>query len=549
MINHKYMSSVFRGCLGNKFAVALLLVAAFFVALSIKLYPDINTGMDFVYVDAKTYPLFPLGVFDCFLWCLIFILLRLSVFFLAKRIQISSIERKFTRKMFICLGVFFFLAWTPYFLAYYPGISFFDEYFVIFDPFAWPIQPLIYSMILHYAWNLGVFFGIDNLGFAFLTIFRMFLMSAAFSYLIFFLYKRGISVVFLAASALVFAFLPIFPNTAITIQKDGIFSLFLLMLTLFLYENKNNLSKIVTKKRMFLIFLCLSLPILLLRNNGLYILVATLMVFGFVERKYMFRFIGAALLFFVITSAANVYRVVPFKESIGIPLQQIGRVLCVGGEISESAKSDLNYVLKLSIWREKYNPIHSDTIKLFNKDFNDELLNANKGRFIKAYLETFSKNISIYFSAHAFATLDFWCIGPWNYHHNQIAFVDAITNDTLNPQNIRWPIERPFHATDFKALKKPVREKIAGFMADNVFYLNGGACGFILLFILALLLEKGENRKAAALLPVFLSYLTILIASPTAFAFRYVLYLAFLMPFILSLPFMSDSGEENQNQS
>ncbi|MBR3624325.1 MAG: hypothetical protein IKN43_13370, partial [Selenomonadaceae bacterium] len=174
---------------------------------------------------------------------------------------------------------------------------------------------------------------------------------------------------------------------------------------------------------------------------------------------------------------------------------------------------------------------------------------ANKGRFIKAYLETFSKNISIYFSAHAFATLDFWCIGPWNYHHNQIAFVDAITNDTLNPQNIRWPIERPFHATDFKALKKPVREKIAGFMADNVFYLNGGACGFILLFILALLLEKGENRKAAALLPVFLSYLTILIASPTAFAFRYVLYLAFLMPFILSLPFMSDSGEENQNQS
>ncbi|MBR3622237.1 MAG: hypothetical protein IKN43_02685, partial [Selenomonadaceae bacterium] len=131
----------------------------------------------------------------------------------------------------------------------------------------------------------------------------------------------------------------------------------------------------------------------------------------------------------------------------------------MGGEISESAKSDLNYVLKLSIWREKYNPIHSDTIKLFNKDFNDELLNANKGRFIKAYLETFSKNISIYFSAHAFATLDFWCIGPWNKYHNQIAFVDAITNDTLNPQNIRWPIERPFHATDFKALKKPVREK------------------------------------------------------------------------------------------
>ena len=61
---------------------------------------------------------------------------------------------------------------------------------------------------------------------------------------------------------------------------------------------------------------------------------------------------------------------VSFRESISIPLVQIGAVLAENGYISEEDKEVLGNLLPLEVWRDTYCFWFSDSIK-FNGNFNN----------------------------------------------------------------------------------------------------------------------------------------------------------------------------------
>lgn len=534
--------------LENKYASLLLFIASFFMMLSAKVTPIVYAPLDGGILNPifDIYEIFPINLFDYLLWILIFIALKVISNFITQYICAHNkvFVRKVSYKVLIGIALFLFLAWLPYFLAFYPGTSMQDEIFAMRDPFGCSNQPLFYGYMLSFLWDFGKFFGDETLGFGIFSVVKMLLMAFSLSYLLTFLFKRGISKYFLILFAVFFAFSPIFPNYAICIFKDTPFAIFILLLTLFLYEQKRNYETLVTKNYSFLIFLFLALMIIWLRSNGLHIMLFLLVILAYLSKKVRLRFFILGIIFILAGSLPNHGRHVPFKEAVGIPIQQVARTLNVNGKISEENKEIFNNIMGLSTFKERYLAFNSDMIK-WDKEFNNPYLNGHKKDFIKAWILTFPDNISTYFTAHAFAAYDFWAISKWETFKYQTNFIHAITKNGLNNNDIEsegW--NGKFLISEKHFLPENLKKSVGLFMNDNVSYLNGGTCGVILLIFMAITLSVGKGRRIVSVLPVFLAWTTILLAAPIASAFRYVFYFTLVMPFILSLPFMTEESYE-----
>lgn len=68
-----------------------------------------------------------------------------------------------------------------------------------------------------------------------------------------------------------------------------------------------------------------------------------------------------------------------FQESMGIPLQQMGRVLALDGSRSESTVLLMDHLLPEENWKNDYQPYTVDYVK-WNDDFRRGWLNDHKKR-------------------------------------------------------------------------------------------------------------------------------------------------------------------------
>ena len=526
---------------GNKYAALLLLLASFFVMLSFKMVPAIYTlERNF---NLNSYELFPLSWFDYLIWGIVFIGLMLIINSVTEHIHIKFFNRKLSYKSFVGLAILFFLTWLPYFFTFFPGTIFYDELHSMKHPYETSNQSLLYGHILNFFWNIGIWAGDETFGFAILTVLRMMIMAGSLSYLICFLYEHGINKAFLFLNVLVFAFFPIFPNNAITLQKDGLNACIILLLTLFIYKYKDNISAIFNERKNLLIFFLLSVLVVQFRSNGVHVLLVMLFVCWYLEKQIRLKISLYILLILAIAIIPNRGRHTPFEETVGVPLQQIGRTVYNNGYIDKDEKIILQKVMDFEKWKERYVCWTVDFTK-WNHNFNSAYLKGHKAEFLWAWARTFLHNPSIYFTAHAFNTYDFWAVAPWMIWGNQTVYTGVITKENLN--------EKKFSNLDLQStsdilFNQSTSDKIRIFMKEHVVYLNAGTCAFIMLFMMALTLQMGKKRQILSVLPAFLSWLTIIIASPIGIAFRYVLYLAFLMPFIISLPFMVDEEKTTED--
>lgn len=534
----------FKSLFSSKLALFLVFIASYFLMLSFKITPLIcKMSKDGIAAVSffNVCEVFPLDLFDIFLWIVLFLFLNIFANLFSKNIKTCCNAQCLSAyKVYLGLTCFLFLAWIPYFLTFYPGTLMQDEIFGIRWPYETSNQPLFYNYFLSFLWELGKFFGDELLGFAVFTILKMFLMGFAISYLLIFLFNRGINKYFLIVCYLLFAFLPIFPNYAICLIKDTSFSIFVLFMVLFLYENKNDFGKIFKEKKTFFMFLFLSLMIIWLRSNGLHIIVATVFVLGYLSKNYRKKFFALAVVLILAGTLPNHHRHVPFKETVGIPIQQIARTLNVNGEISKENKEIFNNVIEISLFKKYYDVFWVDAIK-WKPEFNDGYLYKHKKEFLRAWVETFPKNFSTYLTAHVLATFDFWAVSPWRLDYNQTIFLHAVNLEDLYTDNINTGI-----AVNNEILSPDIAKKISEFMNANIFYLNAGTCGNLLLFFMTITILKGRRRNAVSALPIFFSWGTLLLAAPVAWSFRYVFYFALLMPFILSLPFMNEDEKEEK---
>lgn len=310
-------------------------------------------------------------------------------------------------KSSFCINVILiFLAWLPYFLAYYPGLLTADSCAQVLQAIGISElsnhHPIVHTFIISVFVNCGrIITGNINIGVSLYILFQMITMAVFFSIILKYISKKNAPIIVRILALLYYMFYPVHALFSVTMWKDilfsGIIPVYVILTIELIYNNKEFLEK----KKNIIIYIIVSLLVMFLRNNGLYIVLLTLPFIIILLRKYwkkILAIVGTILLLYIVIKSLifNIFNVKEGSvgEMLSIPLQQIARV-------KKYHKEDLdNYTVQqidefflCNNIEEKYNPVLSDPVKA---ELNTNYFNENKIEFIKLWIKLLKRYFKDY---------------------------------------------------------------------------------------------------------------------------------------------------------
>lgn len=427
---------------------------------------------------------------------------------------------------------FIWCVWFFFFLVFYPGTAMNDTINILKNPWELSNQhPILYNLYTYGLYRLGSFIWNENFGLALISLIQMSLMAYVLSCAIYLLYKHGITEWICYLFVIYFSFAPVFPTYAVSAIKDTPFSIFLFALVVLFYETAGN-YEIRCEQYSFWIKISVCFwGIINFRSNGLFVVVGTVCMMLVAYRKKCRPILLITMLVIVISSVSgellkpnDVEKL--FQESVGIPLQQVAAVVNKGTELTEEQAEYLFRLLPEEKWN-RYAPCCADNLK-WDTDFDGQFLNETKDRFLTVWRELCFDNWKIYAEAYIMNTYGIWGIETRN---REQYYQKDIYPNTLNLYQ-----------------NSPLPEKIRAIVYTyycNRFtyrYLSAGTA-FEVLFAESLwLLYRKKYRFVIVFSPIWMCFLSLMLATPIAFAFRYVFILAMVFPFCLILPLAECTG-------
>jgi hypothetical protein len=443
----------------------------------------------------------------------------------------SATPRDISVRAMAAVATALFVAWLPYILTYAPGNVLPDSLT------SHPRGSVAYMLVVRAFVYLGKALGDTNIGVFAYTLTQSLLMATVLAFGVILLRRRGAPAAWCVATVAYFAFVPVFPIYALNVQKDTAFSLFLVLLTLFLYEVARSEGGLLRSGRGIAAFAIAGTGAILFRSNGIYVVVATVLALLVFYRSGHRRFYSAAaaMLAVVLLIQGPVYGVVgfkrpPFVEAVGIPLQQMAYVVTTRGEIDASERRFLDQLLPYALWPSAYSPALVDSIK-WNARFDEAFLDANKMRFAATWSSIGAKNPVAYAKAYCLQTFGFWKIGA----HDAYGYAD--TRVTKNRRGIR-AVDLFAAITGFSI--KPALDATRG-PDGRSGYVSVGFLLWIMLLAAVLVLLRRRTAHVLPMIPCVALWLSVMVATPVAFSLRYVFALALCLPGFLLAPFSGAS--------
>ena len=451
-------------------------------------------------------------------------------FGLIRRRCLSQKERAQPVRFALLCAMLLLVAWLPYMLTVAPGNIYVDSLSSISQMLehGHPTSnhhPMFYTLLVGVFMKIGsVLFDSVSIGILFYSLFQTCVMIFSMVCVLTLMYHKRISEWIIGASMLYFMFVPFFPNYAMSMWKDALFSCMLLLLCVLLYLLQ---ERLFTGWPWFFCYGMVGIGAMMFRNNGLYVFagVSVLAVVCF-ARRHARRLAAASLTAIAIfvsmsgvaTRVWNIYS--DFVENLGIPLLQMGYTINHDGEFSEADEAYLFRLMPEEVWNYAYRPCLVDAIK-WNPMFDLEFLDETKGEFFKVWLSGLIKNPIEYVDAYLLATHGFWQPGVQNWY----GYMDVQMNE--NPYGI-----------DFMDLF----EKVFGFsimpvLKDYPVFMGSGTLLWFALLGMVLSCREKTGR-ALPYMPALLNWATVMIATPVAYSLRYVFVFALGLPFYLVLPLM-----------
>ena len=307
----------------------------------------------------------------------------------------------------------------PWLLYSYPGILTPDsinqfEQILGMKPFS-NHHPWLHTLTISLFYHMGTLFTSNlNDAFVFFTAFQICFMAFAASYLIWVISKYTKSMPLLAGIIAIYAFLPYHNVMALCIWKDVMFSgTLLLFCTSLFYLLKEGIGKDTLSSA--ILYFVSGFLMCLYRSNGWYAFVLTFPFLLFAFRKqwklmYPLHFTLLALVLLVKGPVMDHYEVKQpdFIESISIPLQQVGRVIATGQELTPSQKELVDKIMNSSHVPELYTEYISDNMKELVRAGNPEYLVEHKGEYLKLWIELGLKYPDIYLDAYVAQTRGYY---------------------------------------------------------------------------------------------------------------------------------------------
>ena len=460
----------------------------------------------------------------------------------AERVHREAKSQKNIKLFFGSWGVIF-ICWIPYFIKYFPGIMTPDSILQAGQAIAYGLNshhPMFHTLIIKLALNIGNIIKDYNMGVAIYSIMQMLIMSSIFAYAITYIDSRQTSKVFSILSLVYFAIYPVFGVYSITMWKDILFSG---IMPLFIIQNIElifNTEEFLGKKRNMVAYVIIAIFTILLRHNGLYVVMLSLPFTFVVLRKHWKKVLIMFLSILVIYEAFNfvVFKILKVKkgsvgEMLSVPIQQIVRSVKNNYEdIDEETINKINEYFTVENAWEYYNPVLSDPVKF---KFNNGYFEENKSEFISIWLKLFVKYPKDYIEAFISNSYGYY------YPEARNSIVSRATMDH-NMGIKQTPLIEGKWVEQIDSLTD-VRDIPAFSFAFSI------GAGFMLTVIaLSYIIYKKKYKYILVYLPTFILWLT-LIASPAYCEFRYAYPIFLALPVYIGMNFVKEGNNENGKNS
>lgn len=455
--------------------------------------------------------------------------------------------------MFIYAGIVF-LALLPLFLINFPGTMTVDSFNQLSQTRGLtPLHdhhPWVHTLIIKLFYNIG--YSLSNnvtVGIAAFILAQMLLVSLGLGFTAETLASLGSGRM---GAVIVIAGFILFPYHAaftITMWKDILFALGVLIITILLY--KELVAGIRPGVADSLLFVLSSLAVCLFRHNGFYAYILCALIFAFraiVNRRSSDAYVGknarTAILTLVsilicliingpVKSGLNVQNG-DFGHELAIPLQQIARVVQLNGDISDEELEELGRVNSIEYIVNNYEPGGADNMIQWLVAGDSDYVKNNKGRFLKLYLSLGLKNPNAYIMAFIDQTKGYYT----TMMPEQTAYYGILPNgDNLD--------NYPIFGAGVRIKINEILSKLQDVLPVYAIFYSPGACLLILILMIGIEKVRGRRSMLLVFLPQLCLTLTVLIATPLVADLRYAYALMLSMPSLIvmvSTPLFCQKG-------
>ena len=514
--------------------VALLFAIAFYLNYNLAYVDDIYATVDKIFFYPKTTQAF---AYSFIVFIVVF--LGITAFHTVSskiKISYSPVARTPEKRDYLLWVIVFILlicAWSPYILSYFPGGVYPDTATCIGQARSGAYnnqQPLLYTMLF----KICIIIAGELHAVMLFSILQIIFMAACFSYILYRLNLHDVNKFVLVLVLLYFALFNLIPLYVVSLWKDSLFSVALLMYIFKLTESVL-LSKDAPERLEIVQIIIWMVLSMFLRNNGIYVMILTSVILSLVYGKSLLK---DYKVFFISTFAALILTYIvqgpvfsklnlngPFVENLGVLQQQVAYVQVIGGDMTEEQAEFLNKVMPLETMKGFYRPFVVDTIKWCDQ-YNNEFLEENKGEFLKVWAGMLKENPKLYMDAYLYITLGYW--NP--FKQSEVSYI--------NPQ--MWP---DLVEVDRYWQKDVIRDMTGNSIRENLYpkTLYSSALFLFITLILFTLSVNKKDKSWLAFVPALTTYLTVFLATPLAFALRYVYIVVLTVPLFIIIPFLQCS--------
>lgn len=312
--------------------------------------------------------------------------------------------------------VLLFLCWLPALFSLFPGAFSYDaldEWRQVATGNLTAHHPVLHVLLLGgLVEGFHSITGSYNVGIAIYSLLQMVVMANLLAYALQWMRKHEISGVFTWAAFLLCGLSPVLQLYAICATKDVLFTGFELLFFLEVWDLLSEKEQYLNNKKRLLFFGIVSLMTMILRNNGLYIVLIVFVLLGFHLRKcwkkYLCVLCGVLLLYGMYVGP--VYDALDVtsggvEEMLSVPLQQMARVYKYNFEGIEA--EDLEYMYQV-VPKENWEMYRSTVADYVKDGFRQEVFEQERVKFFSVWLKLGLENPLTYVNSFLVGTVDYW---------------------------------------------------------------------------------------------------------------------------------------------
>lgn len=305
----------------------------------------------------------------------------------------TKIGELFQKHPFIFCFVFIIICWLPYIVSFYPIIlspdpsfqikQFFGirtkyaDYAVLLDEnvVITNHHPVFHTVLLGGCLKIGHVLGNDNFGLFCYSFLQIVVVASVLACSLWMMKKMNLSSKFRWGVLFFYSLVPMFPLYAMSGVKDVLFSAMTLLYTMLLYYLLKTKTETLKTKH-YIAMVILMLLVILLRNNGIHMIILSFPVVIWILRKNWKVLLTVFIsVLFLSTCYSKVLlpalKITPgsIREMLSVPFQQTARyVKYHEDDITEEEKQIIDKILGYDTLASRYNPELADPVKNnFNK--------------------------------------------------------------------------------------------------------------------------------------------------------------------------------------